>query len=61
MNKKQYIQPDVELIRPQYLMDVDQGVEGSAEYWGANKGTFDENDQEDDDNGFTPVATSLWD
>ena len=60
MEKKYYIQPDIELIRPQYLLQPDgSGVEGSAEDWGANKGLFDEDDEEDD--GFTPVATSLWD
>ena len=32
----------------------DQGDDGGV---GSNEGMFDD----DDDNGFTPVATSLWD
>lgn len=63
MEKKQYIQPEVEFITPQYLMQPDGDLTHATplsgeDYGGANSGNFDD---EEDDNGFTPVATSLWD
>ena len=61
--KKTYIAPEIEKIAPmmqERVMDTPSGNpnSGQGEDGGgaSNEGMFEE-----DDNGFTPVATSLWD
>lgn len=60
--KKTYISPAIEIVVRaihEHLLKLSgvptqgQGEDGGV---GSNEGMFDE-----DDNGFTPVATSLWD
>ena len=63
MEKKKYISPDVELIDLNYLCYHEGFNDNATIHSGndgvdANSGFFDE---EEDNNGFTPVATSLWD
>lgn len=59
MEKKKYIRPMLEVIEISHLCDGETVAWSKEdENAGANKGNFDE---EDDDNFFTPVATSLWD
>ena len=62
--KKTYISPAIEIVVRTVQEPImaalsgnpnsDQGDDGGV---GSNEGMFDD----DDDNGFTPVATSLWD
>ena len=62
--KKTYIAPEIEKIAAmmqERVMDTKSGINNSGQNeWGggANEGQFDD---DEDDNGFTPVATSLWD
>ena len=61
--KKTYIAPEIEKIvamMQELVMDTKSGINNSGQNeWGggANEGQFDD----EDDNDFTPVATSLWD
>ena len=62
--KKTYISPAIEIVVKaihEHLLDISPGGIPNSNMGddggpGSNEGMFDE-----DDNGFTPVATSLWD
>ena len=61
--KKTYIAPEIEKIAAmmqERVMDTPSGIPNSGQGdlgGGANEGQFDD----EDDNVFTPAATSLWD
>ena len=62
--KKTYISPAIEIVIRTVQEPIMAALSGNPNsgqgQWGgtfSNEGNFDD----DDDNGFTPVATSLWD